>query len=87
MCVCVCVVVVVVVVVVVLCTVLCMPLCEPRSRGYKTFFMLNSAEQDIFSADKYVNNNNSFSYLLAEKVSFSAMFSKKEFSICSNLGF
>ena len=28
-------------------------------RGYKTFFMLNSAEHEIFSADKYENANNS----------------------------
>ena len=29
-----------------------------RTRGYNTFFMLNSAEHEIFSADKYVNANN-----------------------------
>ena len=28
-----------------------------RSRGYKTFFMLNSAEDEIFSANKYENAN------------------------------
>ena len=28
-----------------------------RPRGYKTFFMLNSAEHEIFSADKYENAN------------------------------
>ena len=27
-------------------------------RGYKTFFMLNSAEHEIFSANKYENANN-----------------------------
>ena len=30
-----------------------------RSRGYKTFFMLNPAEHEIFSADKYENANKS----------------------------
>ena len=29
-----------------------------RPWGYKTFFMLNSAEHEIFSANKYVNANN-----------------------------
>ena len=29
-----------------------------RPRGYKTFFMLNSAEHEIFSANKYENANN-----------------------------
>ena len=48
-------------------------------RGYKTFFMLNSAEHEIFSANKYEN--------LAEKFSCSAMFSKKKFAIVSNLRF
>ena len=28
-------------------------------RGYKTFFMLNSAEHENFSANKYENANNS----------------------------
>ena len=27
-------------------------------QGYKTFFMLNSAEHEIFSANKYENANN-----------------------------
>ena len=46
-------------------------------RGYRT----------IFSANKYENANNScfISYLLAEKVSCSAMLSKKEFAVVSNL--
>ena len=30
-----------------------------RPIGYKTFFMLNSAEHEIFSANKYENANNS----------------------------
>ena len=29
-----------------------------RPKGYKTFFMLNSAEHEIFSAYKYENANN-----------------------------
>ena len=40
------------------------------------FFMLNSAEHEIFSANKYENTNNN-----------SAMFSKKEFASVSNLRF
>ena len=59
-----------------------------RPWGYKTFFMLNSAEHEIFSANKYENANNSaFSYLLAEESSCLAMFSKTEFKIVSNLRF
>ena len=34
-----------------------------RIRGYKTFFMLNSAENEIFSANKYENANNSWQFL------------------------
>ena len=49
----------------------------------KHFFMLNSAEHENFSANKYENAN----YLLAEKFSCSAMFLKKEFAIVSNLRF
>ena len=56
--------------------------------GLKTFFVLNSAEHDIFSANKYENASNmAFSYLLADKFSCSAMFGKNEFAIVSNLGF
>ena len=33
-----------------------------KSRGYKTFFMLNSAEHEIFSANKYENANNSWHF-------------------------
>ena len=33
-----------------------------RPRGYKTFFMLNSAELEIFSANKYENANNSWHF-------------------------
>ena len=32
------------------------------ARGYKTFFMLNSAEHEIFSANKYENANNSWHF-------------------------
>ena len=46
----------------------------------KLLFMLNSAEHEIFTADE-------FSYLLAEKITCSAMFSKKEFAIVSKLRF
>ena len=31
---------------------------KTRPRGYKTFFMLHSAEHKIFSANKYENANN-----------------------------
>ena len=44
----------------------------------------------MFSANKYENANNhelAFSYLLVEKFSCSATFSKKEFGIVSNLRF
>ena len=33
-----------------------------RPRGYKTFFMLNSAEHEIISANKYENANNSWHF-------------------------
>ena len=33
-----------------------------RPRGYKFFFLLNSAEHDIFSANKYENANNSWHF-------------------------
>ena len=57
-------------------------------RGYETFFMLNSAKHEMFSANKYENANKlAFSYLLAEKFSCSAMFSKTEFAIISNSRF
>ena len=32
------------------------------TRGYKTFFMLNSAEPEIFSTNKYENANNSWHF-------------------------
>ena len=32
------------------------------SRGYKTFFMHNLAEHEIFSANKYENANNSWHF-------------------------
>ena len=46
--------------------------------------MLNSAEHEHFSANKYENANNS---LLAEQFSCSAMFNKKDLAIVSNLRF
>ena len=50
--------------------------------------MLNSAEHENFSAYKYEKANKlAFSYLLAEKVSCSAMISKKEFAIVDNMRF
>ena len=49
--------------------------------------MLNSAEHEILSANKYENAKLAFSYLLAEKFSCLAMFSKKEFAIVSILRF
>ena len=63
-----------------------------RPWGYKLFYMLNSAEHGIFSANKYAGKCQlllAFSYLLAEKISFLAtcMFSKKKFAIVSNLRF
>ena len=35
-----------------------------RPRGNKTFFMLNSAEHEIFSANKYENANNSWHFYI-----------------------
>ena len=60
-----------------------------RRRGYKTFFKLNSAEPEIFSANKYENANKklAFSYLLTEKFSCSSIFNKKEIALFSNLIF
>ena len=46
--------------------------------------MLNSAEHENLSANKYENANDS---LLAEKFSSSPMFSKKEYGFFSNLKF
>ena len=49
-----------------------------RPRGYKPFFMLNSAEHEKFSANKY----ESWHFYQS-----SAIFSKKEFRTVSNLRF
>ena len=35
---------------------------SPGPQSYKTFFMLNSAEHEIFSANKYENANNSWHF-------------------------
>ena len=37
---------------------------KTRPQGYKTFFMLNSAEHEIFSANKYENANNSWHFYI-----------------------
>ena len=59
-----------------------------RPRAYKTFFMLISAEHEIFSANRYENANivGIFIFISGENTC-SAMFSKKEFAIVSNLRF
>ena len=52
--------------------------------------MLNSAEHEIFSANKNENANSSWQvgiFILAEKFSCSAVFSKKIIAIVSNLRF
>ena len=50
--------------------------------------MLKSAEHEIFSAKNIkIPTIVGISYLLAEKCSCSAMFSKKEFAVLSNLRF
>ena len=38
------------------------PRCLIRPRGYKTIFMLNSAEHEIFSANEYENANKSWHF-------------------------
>ena len=35
---------------------------DTRPRVYKTFFMLNSAEHEIFPANKYENANSSWHF-------------------------
>ena len=49
-----------------------------------TLFMLNLAERENFSTNKDENANNGIFYLLAKKLSFSAVFNRKEFAIVSN---
>ena len=46
-------------------SIICHQLNKSRPQGYKTFFMLNSAEHEILSANKYENANNSFSEQIA----------------------
>ena len=62
---------------------------QRRPRGYKTVSLINSAECEIFSANKHKNANNSrhFPYFLAVKFSCLAMLCKKEFASVSNLRF
>ena len=65
------------------CRFCCALLADRESSGpnvIKVFFVLNSAGHEIFSAKKYEIAENS-------KFSCSAMFSKKEFAIVSNLRF
>ena len=48
--------------------------------------MLNSAEHEIFSANKYENTKNSWHFhILAGKFSCSAMFSKKNVAVIGDL--
>ena len=59
-----------------------------KPRSYKTFFTLNSTEHEFFHANKSQITNNAkfflaelllaFSYLIAEKISFSAELSMKK---------
>ena len=58
-------------------------------RDYKTFFMLNSAEYEIFSDDKYQNANLLLKFLhsSAEEISCSAKLSRKTAILISNLLF
>ena len=58
-------------------------ICNILARGYKFFFMFNTAEHKSFSAYKL----KTFSYLLVENFSYLAMFSRREFEIVSNLRF
>ena len=39
-------------------------------RGYKTFFMLNSAEHEIFSANEYENAKHSWLFILISRKNF-----------------
>ena len=42
---------------------------EPTTpQGYKSFFMLKSAEHEIFSADKYENANNSWHFHISREI-------------------
>ena len=43
-----------------------------KARGYKTFSMLNSAEHEIFSANKYENANNSWHFHIYKQGNFHA---------------
>ena len=58
-------------------------------QGHKAFFMLSSAEYEIFSDDKYQNGNLLliFLYSSAEKISCSAKLSRKTAILISNLLF
>ena len=43
-----------------------------RPRGYKTFFMLNSAKHEIFSDNKYEKANNSWHFHIYQQRNFHA---------------
>ena len=43
-------------------SIICKQRRPTRPRGYKTFFMLNSAEHETFSANKYENANNNWHF-------------------------
>ena len=43
---------------------------QPRPRGYKTFFMLNSAKHEIFSGYKYENANKVGIFIFISRESF-----------------
>ena len=53
-----------------------------RPRGYKTFFMLNSAEHEIFPANKYENANNSWHFNIFSREIFMLSFAQQE-RICN----
>ena len=48
-----------------------------RPRGIKLFFILNSTEHEIFSADKYVNANNVGIFICISKEMFMLCLSRK----------
>ena len=43
-----------------------------RPRGYKLFFMINSAEHELFSANKYEHTNNSWHFHIYQQSNFHA---------------
>ena len=60
------------------------------SQGYKSFFMLNSAEHEIFSGNKYENANNSswhFHIYYQRKFHAQSCLARKIFAIVGNFSF